>query len=537
MGLHLLEGHLLLMVFQYLDLKDLSKLRLVNLHCTDIATDLCFRTITFSIRQTSMRNLAHVASSKYLAERVKTLVLQRRKSMRKYDTIEEWEEAVNLPDSPSHDQNDTYDDIMSHNEWLQCTETQKDSLYRQYNIDREKENDNAKSLSETLRFRRVGYRYSEKVQSAVGSSLTETDRDIAGLDEILSKFKSLTAFQHNPTALSRNRWVTHWRRLRFNTFDYMCPTHQKDCEDDDDMESLQLSYSLSALGWAKPHLIELNSMVFYVDGPAFWGTSCLRRLWRGVGHSAVRKQRLILGNALKAEKEVNSISEHHIRDQEYAGQLDIMEGTLEGLTHLDCSISEDRFFGGLMMAARSVFRFLQRGRSLERVRLKFGELDLGYPLHRALAQRPTNWDGSKELLTLMTDCKPWPKLRELKLEIESEEPTMLRFLESFSPTLHDLTLSNITLVSSQGTWDTALPAIATNLTNLQSLRLEKLYDLTQDGRDRSLFDREEDVWVGKNDCYDEYEEHTIGNLLQTKKLPELSPKLFIEEHKQRCKHV
>jgi hypothetical protein len=532
------------MVFQYLDLRDMKQFRLANHECRDIATPLCFETVAFDISQASIGNLVNVASTEYLAKHPRALILRRRSRMRQFSDYEDWERAISLPDDPNitlspfndgEDEEDTHDNIMSYHDWSQCTDAERRSLYHQYETDRVAANDNMQSLSRALCFRRLGCTYSEQVQSVIGSSLMEEDCIIRRLDETLSKFTQLTMFKHRPTILLRDRWVTHWQRLRFNPYDFYSHSYEQDCQEDDDMEALHLSCALRAIGWAKQYLTKLNSMVFHVEGPAFWGPRRLRRLWQGEGHGEVRRLRQLYENVMQAEEHMEPILQHLIRDDEYVRQLVIMENALGELTHLDCSICEDENDGGLFMAARFLFEFLCCGQNLKRVRLTFGWLVDGFLQSDYWCH--TNGDGPKELLTLLTNYKPWSKIEELKLEIATDETTLLCFLESLSLTLHDLTLSTVTLAPSQGTWDSALPAIATSLTNLRRLDLAMLCDFPQHGQQRLLFNPEAETWAGKSACYNDYKECVIGHLLHAKKLHQLKPELFMEEHKQSHKHT
>ena len=513
------------MVFHYLDLRDMKQFRLASRECRDIATPLCFETVTFDISEASIRNLVNVASIEYLARHPRTLILQRRRRMRRFPDYDDWERAISLPDDPNvtlspfdddDDEEDTHDDIMSYHDWSRCTDVERRRLYRQYETDRVAANDNLQSLSRAMCFRRVGFTYGKQIPLVDGSTPMGEECIIRRLDETLAKFTQLTAFRHRPTILLRDRWVTHWQLLRFDPYDFHSNIYEEDCREDDDMEALHLSCALRAIGWAKQYLTKLNSMVFHVEGPAFWGLRRLRRLWQGEGHGEIRRLRQLYENAMHAEEHIEPIPADLTRDEEYVRQLVIMESALGELTHLDCSICEDEDDGGLFMAARFFFEFLCCGQNLKRVRLTFGWLVDGFL--QSDDWRHTNGDGPKELLTLLTNCKPWSKIEELKLEIATDETTLLRFLESLSLTLHHLTLSTVTLAPSQGTWNSALPAIAMSLKNLRSLDLARLCDYPQHGKQRLLFDPEAKTWAGKSACYKDYKEGVISHLLRAKSL-------------------
>ena len=177
------------------------------------------------------------------------------------------------------------------------------------------------------------------------------------------------------------------------------------------------------------------------------------------------------------------------------------------------------------MAAKVFFELLRCGKNLRSVRLAFGELMLdGFILSYYNWDR-RNGDGPKTFSTLLSNHKPWSKSEELKLEVVTDETTLLRFLESLSLTLRRLTLSAVTLAP-EGTWDSALPAIATRLTNLRRLDLAFL----SDSQERLLFNPEAETWAGKDACYNHYKKHMIDHLLRTGKLRDPNPELFMEEY-------
>ncbi|KAF1828601.1 hypothetical protein BDW02DRAFT_574725 [Decorospora gaudefroyi] len=149
---------------------------------------------------------------------------------------------------------------------------------------------------------------------------------------------------------------------------------------------------------------------------------------------------------MQAEERLKSTQQDLTRHDECVRELGKVLGEL---THLNCSISEDEKNGGLFMAAKVFFELLRCGQNLKSVRLAFDQLLDGF------IAPPYDWDrtngnGPKTLFTLLTDHKPWSKIEELKIEIVTDETTLLRFLESLSLTLRRPTLSTVTLAP-QGT--------------------------------------------------------------------------------------
>jgi hypothetical protein len=349
---------------------------------------------------------------------------------------------------------------------------------------------------------------------------------------MLAKITNLKAFVHNPLVLSKDRWVTNWQGLRLDpyTFDN---DYDEDCREDDDWEAFHLSCALRALGWAKPRLVHLTSMTFHVEGPAFWGPHRLQRLWDGEGHSEIRRLREMSNDAVEADTNVLMLSRNDIRNEEFTRQLVLMESTVQGISYLDCSVSEDEEKGGLFTAAGPLFEYLCRGNDLKKVRLAIGWLVEG-DLQSDFWNRE-HGDGPKELLTSLTRSSPWPKIEELELQLLVDTGTLLRFLASLSATLQRLILHTVTL--SDGSWESVLPAIVECLPRLTYLDLSMLCDRLQDRGPHVVFDSQAQMWSGKSACYEEFRSTTIDRLLERKQVQSMDPDAFLSEHQHSCRHM
>ncbi|RAR15495.1 hypothetical protein DDE83_001136 [Stemphylium lycopersici] len=532
-----LPTEILLIIISYSELPDWKHFRLVNKACKSFATSLCFEIVTFDTSQASVHRLDSIASSNHLVRNVQTLILQRPKPMREFYRRDDFEDALDLVDDPKDssssynggdDQDHTHEDIMSYDEWLQYSKSQKKRIHNGYKKDYDDVYGRINLLLPTLSPHRRGFSYRELLQSMIGSFQMKDDGFSTKLGDTLSKFTEVTTFKHKPAFLSEDRWVTRWGRLRFETVNILDDSYREDCREDDDMDALHLLCALKALRLAKSSLKKLNTIVFHAEGPVFWDALRLRGLWEG--HGEVRESRSFSQNAMEPKADGKLIPQDLAQHRKHAKQVSIMENVLRDLTYLDCTVCADAINGDLLKAAGRFFQYLQCCQKLKRVRLTFGKRTCGTFYNPNSEHFPSSMDGPNKLLTLLTNCKPWSNLEELNLEIATTEPILLRFLESFSPTLHYLTLSTVTLALSQGTWDTALPNIATSLTNLRELDLESLSDFSSDGKQRYLFDREAEEWNGKIVHYIDYKDSMISQLLQSKKLPELDPKLFLKEY-------
>jgi hypothetical protein len=136
---------------------------------------------------------------------------------------------------------------------------------------------------------------------------------------------------------------------------------------------------------------------------------------------------------------------------------------------------------------------------LKRGRLNFGWLVDGYI-------QPNYWfrenkDGSKEVLTLLTNYMLWSRIEELELEIATDQTIRLDFLTSLNLTPRPLTLPTLTLVPSHRGGNSAVPAITKGLTDLTRSELASLCEFLRHRRQRLLFDAQAPPWANKSAYY------------------------------------
>lgn len=227
--------------------------------------------------------------------------------------------------------------------------------------------------------------------------------------------------------------------------------------EEEKIEALHLSIILRALGKArhKPGL-----MSFYVAGPAFSGPDHLRCLWKGEGHGEIRELRDIYNDAAAADEAAlldestlhtsffDNRDRHDQRDR-HLRQLTIMESALVDVAQLKCFISEEEIDGSFVYAV------------VEQAHLYLGDLSAGTLLEGRIVRK--HGDGPGRLLKRLAEQSTWPKLRDLHLEVKTDEKTLLNVLFTLVPTLRHLAPSNVTLVPSQGTWESTFIQITTVL--------------------------------------------------------------------------
>ncbi|KAJ5052659.1 hypothetical protein J3E72DRAFT_380098 [Bipolaris maydis] len=428
------------MVIQLLDQQDREKLRLVNHELLPIATLCCFETVTFDLSEAGMEKLIQIASSKHLAENVRTLQLKRPRRMPEIIDFNEWMGFfVDVEEKkPFHYYSAGYDGgWLAYEGWSRYTRAEHESLYEQYKDKRNKTQDNLKSL-----LRRLYHTNSDHCEQ-----LSFKDGVIGRLSEACRKFTKLTSFKHKPGTIWDDRWVDvlPGKHREFQDDEY-------ESQEDDDIEALNLAVALSVMVSARKHISKLQSITFHTRGPLFWILLYLKRLQQGHGHNDVRAAEQHMGQEL-------------LNLTQYNQQFDTMKEALRDISSLDCSVSEKVHDGGLSRVTGPFLEFLCCCQKLRKLSLTFGHLEEGdLRFDETIGNQH---DAPKALLTSLARSKPWSKIGELRLRIVTDQHSLLSFLNSISDTLHHLTLSNIHFGRSKGTWESALVHLASELKNLK----------------------------------------------------------------------
>ncbi|KAF2464203.1 uncharacterized protein BDR25DRAFT_242876, partial [Lindgomyces ingoldianus] len=248
-------------ILAYLALADLKRLRLLSRDLQRISTPSCFQQVLYELSRASVERILEIAKRKELAQNVQKLVLRTTQGLREFGSFREWERSIALPDDPRRgsisDDNceeKSLESLMSY-QWSALSESEKRVLYAEYEADR-------KELEQRVRHRT--------------STSTEGAPALEQFDEAIANFSNPDTFNREPGFLFDNCWGTHWRQLRISQSKLLMHTTGWE---DEDVEALQLSIVLRALGWAQQFQAKLRSASFYVGGSAFWGPNRMRRLW------------------------------------------------------------------------------------------------------------------------------------------------------------------------------------------------------------------------------------------------------------------
>jgi hypothetical protein len=520
----LLPAEIWISILERVALQDISNVRLVNSALRDHATPLRFRALSFTFNHSSIRNLHQISSKRNLRRHVRYLDALEILLPHHFCNYDAWEQSVSLPGDPQREDDvypsDNDQAMMPYEEWARLSDEEKQALFQAYEEYRV-------AIEDEFRQQKGHAQLSDLLTGAI------------------SDLSQLATFVHTPTSLLSERWVVRWQRLRIDTCYDEHDSRMTVCAEAEDAGALHLSYVLRALSQAKR---SLTSLTLQFEGPAIWGAHRLGRLWASKSHEEIRYLREPYLDAAEADVEASGSFGETVTV--YETQLSDLATVFEDLTHLHCCVFEANMFGSLLTASEPLANILSRANMLTKLHLAFGHSEDGTFEPTLMLEE---YDGQGvALLGRLADCNPWPCLRELKLQIATDVPTLLRFLASLSATLRLLVLSNVTLTpqgvnpreghhtygveSAETVWTFALPSIAQNLPNLEDLQLFSLHVCQNQGVvTPGLFD-----WhtLQSNDyvcaCFDRYRRSIVDGLLLEKQLPHsLGLADFLKTH---CHH-
>ncbi|KAJ9633959.1 hypothetical protein H2199_009158 [Coniosporium tulheliwenetii] len=538
------------MILAKLDQAARKRLRLSSKEFCGIATPDLFETTYFDLDEGGLDSLISIASHHELRRQVRALVLQRRRGLTDFDDFETWESSVIYEQEHSEieaDENDDdagkgEEDAMSKQEWLALSANERGRLYQEYEADRAAMQEQTRRLACSIYFRVLGCTgVSEPVHPERLEKEGTMRSTLERFEEAVVSLTGLKTFAHRPAFLVDDRWGLCWRRLRFS---FLINT---DYDEDEEIEALQLSLALRALGLANHFSRSLHSMELYVAEAAFWGAASLGRLWdwdQIVRLRGLRQLREWSSEELAEEELADLIPTTgaqrlaHLREEQFLRQLFVMEHAFVYLTDLDCEVKGEPE-GVLANAARPLAEFLKRAESLERVRLVFCWMVDGAPsrAYPGLGRRASEAAG--DLFGQLARCRCWPRVRELELSVVTDEDALVAFLSTLAPTLRRLTLSHVALVPAGGRWESVL----TSLAGMLRLDAVKLSSLEDDGRPRGrlVLEPTAPAWPGwdrERVCYGHYESAISDFVLgRSAVLVPIGPEDFFRQHLRGCEQA
>ena len=546
--------------------KSLKNLRLVNRAFNDVASPYLYETVRFDLVEIlPLNSLIQIARHEKLRRCVKRLVLQRRYGLRDFP-FDEHQYYIEQPNRGPTEEKLCSDTREWERRYYNLSWSERLCLAEVYEVDRKNLEKEARQISRSLQFRSLGYKgCAERVRGSEDQKVPMTLHDslLESFDEAICAFSNLKEFSHEPAYKHNLWWSLQWREFGFDR-EYL--NGYTNSEEDEDVENLQISIVLRALGRANYFTRNLQSLRFDIEGPAFWTAERLKWLWHGHEHLTLKHR-----YHLNRRDNMKPLRQDDLTGQEiylYHEQLLIMKHAFTYLHHLDISIDlRDEDHDSVEITHNRTFEFLKHCEMLEKLRLcmdslAFDPFDIcPYTL------------STKSLLDRLALAQPWQTITQLELELSSDENTLIHFLSSVAKTLQKLTLSRLRILPMTGSLESFLVRLGKTLRNLKELKLSSLRDafptervilrklglVWRLGLDIYANDDEhchsdlqvlrEDLaeipgkaadrkWYGINPCYAHYESAIVNAVLNgADELPELWPIAFLRAHQGQCSNT
>ena len=552
------------MIICQLDKKTWKSLRLISRLLHDVATPFCFETVRFDlVEELPLRHLMQIAIHQRLRYCVKRLVLQRRYGLQKLPSFTDFKRHLLFSDKTSRwmCQNDVPSyDPMTRAEWNSLSKEAQINIYEEYTADYNQLKQKARRLTRFWQFRILGpVSCAENIHQSTSSDETPTlvDKMMQHLDKAFRAFKNLREFSHEPAYVFDKTWGCHWRRLPLRRtcagfdidnsllgsfYDYR---NDGAYIEDRDVEALQLSLVLRALGWADYLNRNLKSTKLFVDELNFLSAKELYELWQC-------EHELSAGFRDSSFGRVMSMSGLDIF--RYGQQIRIMEEAFVSLTKVDCVIRAGRSVDKEHIRVfNQVIRLLGRCKYLTSLRLGI-RCRVHYWSDDSLPRR--------RFFNQLANLRPWRHIRELSLIVECDQAVLLRFLSSMAFTLRRLSLQLTTILGD----NSSLESFFIKMGRLLQLDVLNLSCLQQRRPCFNIMNKNAVVWYcgvnierfqasnlhssefygeevlsppyGGNSlspCYEHYESAIIKAILEKRDtLPPLRPLAFMRKHCDEC---
>lgn len=152
-----------------------------------------------------------------------------------------------------------------------------------------------------------------------------------------------------------------------------------------------------------------------------------------------------------------------------------MEHACTRLRSLDLTVSQD--IGSQEAIIEALLKFFRRSNTLEHLRLVFGELSFG-ELDIGHDYLGRDHAATSKLFEGLADVSNWDELRDLELELVTNEDALVRFVSLFAKNLCYLTFTRVTLTS--GAWESVLLKLASVIEQLGVLETSMVRDYSPD---------------------------------------------------------
>jgi len=547
-GLSELPAELLLDILTRVDRQSQNAFRCVSRSCCESITGVIFRKLCFDFDAGGIEGLVAVSEHPHLAKHVRTLILQRRNSLRKFDDFWAWQQATVYQHEPYGDENNQVgwgEGVMAQSEWNSMTNEKRRTLFGDYNSDyaaiTRRTSQLASATSSTI--------YHDHTHVAATHTFDEATQTITRFSEAIKRLSNLREFFHNPS-YNFEDWGERWRNIQFHRDGLILQTGY---EDDVDTDDLHLFIAVRAVSYSE----SIRYVELCTRGHAFWSATHLRRLldwdtdtttrWLPEHHIAVGMEDWMerIGGPVAACRYIESATRC----------LTAIESRFSNLEALECYIDTQGVDSTdeLVALSEAVSRVLQRGTKLKKLKLALRESSWDLDQHTRLYHNSfpsrdqlfTGSHGFKELLLAsrslfggLVASQALRGLNRLDLTVITVERHLCALLSQLHSLRH-LALKYVSLLPAAGVWESVFQLISASL-RLESVDLVGLEDVVN-RYPRLLLQPEAPLWNStalKREDYMSYESAIVDFVLRRSvSLPPICPIEFSRQHSRRISNV
>lgn len=209
-----LPAELILNILTLLDPESQRFLRRVSRFFCDSVTSVLFKDIFFDFDAGGTDSLVAISKHSGLAKNVRTIVLQRRNSLRKLDDFRSWQQATVYEYEPFECEDkeiEWIEGVMSQTELDSMTNLTRRRLFNEYNND---------YAAITWRTSQLACATSSSVSGhqtvrATPDTVKEVGQTIRNFSQAIKQLPNVTRFLHNPSYCFDD-WGERWRNVQFH---------------------------------------------------------------------------------------------------------------------------------------------------------------------------------------------------------------------------------------------------------------------------------------------------------------------------------
>jgi hypothetical protein len=540
-----LPPELLVDILTRLDSTSQKAFRCVSRSSCGSVTSLLFNELLFDFDVGGTEGLVAISNHPHLAKHVRTIVLQRRNSLRKLDDFRAWQQAT-VYEYEAYAWEGEFKwlkGVMSQSEWDNMTEETRRALFDEYNSD---------YAAITRRTTQLAVAMSSNIYTNFSfvpatQTIGEAGQTIRNFSESIKRLSNLVKFLHNPSYCFDN-WGECWRNVQFHRSGLILQTGY---EDDVDTDVLHLFNALSGVMLSKT----IRHVELCTRGHAFWSIAHLRRLldwnsdtltrWMPDGHVAVGIEDWMeqSGGPVAACRYIESATRFIVALESRFSRLEVLE------CHIDTQGVESA--DELIATSKAVSQILQQGTKLRSLKLALREssweLDQHSNLYRddLLSKRLCSMRiedfrrltlASRGLFGGLVETRALRELVKLELTVVTTEQHLCTFLSQLKSLRH-LDMKYVPLLPTAGVWESVLNNMSTVL-SLDTVAFRSLEDVIE-RQPRLLLEPQASVWNSSDatrDGYRQYEKAIVNFVLRrSDSPPPLCPTEYLHRQEQLFK--